>query len=279
VFHEFSGLLQQGAQPRGGPDVARVLLQEAVGDAKAKEALSRNLRQPFSAIVDVPDEDLAVVLGKEQPAVTALVLAYLPPKKTAAIVVHLDPDTRAEVVGRLVNAHNADPDTTARIERVFVQKVASLIQKSKGGERNSSLGGPKFIANVLQHIDRETEEQLLKVIQEISAEKATAVRDLMFTFEDIVRLSDTDMQKVLRGVSMDKLTIALRGAAPPIYNKVANNLSKHAQESLREEMELLGRLKLSQVREEQRNLVNVIRALEAAGEISLNTGQEDEVYV
>ncbi|OGV66190.1 MAG: hypothetical protein A3K19_19420 [Lentisphaerae bacterium RIFOXYB12_FULL_65_16] len=279
VFREFNGLLQQGVSPRGGTEVARALLQEAVGDAKAKEALSRGAHQPFAAIADVNEEDLAAILSKEQPAVTALILAFLPPKKTAAIMIHLDTDTRAEVISRLVDARNADPDTAARIEKVFVQKVSSLLKKSKGGERTNNLGGPKFIANVLQHIDREMEEQLLKVIQEVSAEKATAVRDLMFTFEDIVRLSDADVQKVLRQVSTDKLTIALKGVPPNIFDKISNNMSKHARESLLEEMELLGKVKLSQQQEEQRNLVNVIRALEAAGEITLHAGQEDEVYV
>lgn len=278
AFEEFAARLHRGINPRGGTEVARALLQEVVSDPAKRENIERESRRAFSSIVDVNEVDLANMLVHEQPSVAAMILSFLPPKKTATILAHMEDEPRGEIIGRLACGRNTDPDIVARIERIFVDKVVSVIHTTKG-EKMDSLGGPKFVASVFQHLEQAVEEQLLKAIQEVSPERADEVRDLLFTFEDVVRLRDQDIQKVLRQVPLDKLVIALRGVPSEVREKMEHNLSRHAQESLAEEAQLLGKVKLADVEAEQRNIVTIIRGLEAGGEISLRPDEKEEVYV
>jgi len=135
------------------------------------------------------------------------------------------------------------------------------------------------VAELFQGVDKQMEEELMGAIQEESPELADRIRELMFKFEDIVKLSDVDVQKILREIPTDKLVIALRGAPKEIFDKFANNLSKRARENLQEELSLLGKLKKSQIESERKAIVGVVRALEAAGEISVSAKGEEDAYV
>jgi len=278
VFEEFANMLSKGVQPRGGEDVARALLHEVVGEEEAIEILGKPKRMAFSSIVDVESEDLSHILAKEQPSVASMILSFLPPSKTAEVLSFLDDDMKEEVISRLAAGRKADPEIVGKIEKIFVDKVIAVIHTTKN-KKNDELGGPRYVADVFQHIERALEDELMEVIQNVAPERAEEIRDLMFTFEDVIKLSDNDLQKVLRQVPMDKLVVALRGVEPKISDPLLRNLSKGAQETLKEESELLGKVKLSDVEAEQRNIVAIIRSLEAAGEIELSTGGDDDVYV
>lgn len=278
IFNEFNERLSKGETLKGGEEVARVLLEEVLGEKKAKELLAKRKTRAFATIVHVDSEDLANILSSEQPSVTALVLGYLPAQKSAEVITFLEPDLREEVISRLAMNRTTDPDTVQRIEDIFVNKVASVIHTSKVGKEDT-LGGPKFIAEMFQYIDRALEKQLMNTIHTNSPEQADEIRDLMFTFDDIISLSEPDVQKVMRQVPLDKLVIALRGVDESINEKITGNLSKRAKETLQEEMELLGKVKLSEVEAEQRNIVAIIRGLEASGEIELHAGDGGDVYV
>jgi len=132
---------------------------------------------------------------------------------------------------------------------------------------------------MFQFIDRDVEESLIETLNEISKETADEVKDLMFTFEDIGALTDQDIQKLLREVPMEKLQVALRGVPQAIFDKITKNLSKRARENLIEEMDLSGKIKRKEVEAEQRSVVAAIRALEAAGEIELSSGGEEDTYL
>lgn len=278
AFAEFATRLNRGVNPRGGADVARALLQEVVSDPKKRAVMEKESRQAFSAILEVSDVDLAAILSKEQPSVAAMIVGFMPPKKTAGILSHLPVEVRGQIIARLANSRTSDPEIVARIEKIFVEKVVSVIHTSSG-EKGNALGGPKYVADIFQHVEQSVEEEMLKSIQDEAPERADEVRDLLFTFEDIVRLRDQDIQKVLRQVSLDKLVIALKGVSGPTQEKLTRNLSKHAQESMEEEMGLLGKVKLSEVEAEQRSIVTIIRGLEAAGELSLRSDGKEETYV
>ncbi len=282
AFSELNQKLNKGFNPNGGEDVARSLLSDVVGDSEKVDRLlenaGHNKTQAFSSIVKVNGEDLANILSKEQPATAAIILAFMPPKKAAEVITYFDSDFREEIVVRLAQKRNADPKIVSRIEKIFVDKVVSLIHTTKDNEDNK-LGGPQLIADLFQNVDRTIEEEMMGSIQNLSQELADEIRDLMFTFDDVMQLSDQDIQKILREIPMDKLVIALKGVNDGLKNKFLNNLSKRAKENLLEEMELMGKLKLSDVESEQRNVIAIIRSLEAAGEISISAGGESDVYV
>lgn len=282
VFQEISDKLAKGVDPTGGEEVAKHILMGVVGEEEAKRLLERakpRKPKPFSNITGVSGQDLATILSNEQPATAAIILSFLHPKKVGEVLSYLDEEVRGEIIVRLALNREADNEIVERIEEVFVEKVTSSINPTDEEER-TNLGGPDFVAELFQGVDKQLEEELITSIQEESPELADKIRDLMFTFEDIVRLSDVDVQKVLREIPTDKLVIALRGAPKDIYEKFTNNLSKRARENLQEEMGLLGKMKKSEIEAIRKEIVSTVRALEAAGEISVAKGGEDEdIYV
>ncbi len=282
AFGDLAQRIGLGINPQGGEDLARALLQDVVGDVEiANEMLESTAvakTQAFSSIAKVNGEDLANILGKEQPSTVAIILAFMPARKSAEVLTQFGEDFREEVITRLAQKRNADPHIVDRIEKIFVDKVVSLIHTTQDND-DKKLGGPAFIAEIFQNVDRAIEEEMMASIQSISNTLADEIRDLMFTFDDVAALSDPDIQKILRELPMEKLVIALRGVSDSIGDKFLGNLSKRARENLQEEMELLGKVKLSDIEAEQRNIIAIIRSLEAAGEIALGKGGSDDVYV
>lgn len=280
AFRELAETMATSGNFAGGQAVARTLLVKAVGEKRADELLQEAGKkvQAFGSLNEGSAEYLAQLLSKEQPSVVAMILGYMPAKRSADIISYLPADVREEVVTRLAEKRSADLNVVRRIEQVIAGKVHNLTNKTESSEDNV-LGGPEFVAEMLQQMDRSLEEELMNSVEGTAPEAAERIRDLMFSFEDIANLSDTDVQKVLRNVPMDKLVIALRGCKPDIADKITGNLSKRAKENLQEEMDLLGKVRLKDVEAEQRNIVAIVRSLDAAGEIDLRGEEGGNVYV
>lgn len=281
VFQEISEKLVAGVNPSGGEDVARNILTGVIGEEETKKLLERakpKKPKPFSTLMNVSGQDLATILSHEQSSTAAVILGFFNPKKVAEVLTYLDEEMREDIIVRLAQNKEADNEIVERIEEIFVQKVSTSVNPEEEEER-SNLGGPDYVAELFQSVDKQIEEELMGAIQEESPELADRIRDLMFKFEDIIKLSDVDVQKILREIPTDKLVIALRGSPKEISDKFMNNLSKRARENLQEEMGLLGKLKKSQIEGERKAIVGVVRALEAAGEISVAVGEEEDVYV
>lgn len=282
AFHDLAYLLVNGANPSGGDAVARALLQEVVGDSgKANELLETAVSErerAFAALAQINGKDLANILCKEQPATIAIILGFLPPKKAAEVISGLPTDMRESIVKRLAHKRHTDPNVVSRIEKVFVEKVISLLQRTRNSD-SDDLGGPKFVAEICQHSDHNVEEEILGHVQQLSPDLAEEIRDMMFTFDDIIRLSDVDVQRVLRDVQLNDLVLALKGVDAAVFEKISSNLSKRAQENLKEEMEMLGRTKRKEVEAQQKEIVALIRRLETEGEVSTTANGEDDEYL
>jgi len=282
VFSEISEKITKGVNRNtGGDDVAKAILSGVVGEQEAEKLLERakpKRPKPFSQLVGVASQDLATILSHEQPATVAIVLSFFPPKKSGEILSFLEESMRDEIIVRLAKDREADMDIVERIESMLVMKVTSSINTNEEEER-SNLGGPEFVAELFQGVDKSLEEELIKSLTEDSPELANQVRDLMFTFEDLVKLNDQDIQKILREISTSQLVIALRGADQGVIDKISKNLSKRAKENLEEEMELTGKIKRSEVEAERKAIVSIVRNLEAKGELSLTATEEQDVYV
>jgi len=278
VFDEFATHIDQDNRVRGGEDVARRLLVEVVGEKRAQEILaSWGDERPFSGLCEADAMDLVQILDKEQPAVAAMVLAHLPPHKMAEVVTLFTPELGQQVVTRLAcQSQDTDSKVIEQIEKVLLSRVLSVGHRDKTRDK---LSGPKRVADMLQHLERSREQELLAAVNEVSPERADEVRELMFTFEDIVKLPDNAIQLILRQVTVDKLALSLRGAAAPVAEKISRNLSGNARENLREEIELMGKVKLADVEAEQRRFIAIVRELEEEGEINYRGGVEEEVYV
>ena len=267
----------------GGEDKAHMLLVEVVGEAKAEEIIEKakaeeKSRRAFRSLINVKSEDLANFLIKEQPYTIAIILGFLPSSKVAEILATLDEDLRGEVITKLASPTPTKQDVVGRIEQVFIRNIVSKIATKKDNE-DRKIGGPKVVAEIIQNVDKEMGDQMLATIQESSPELAAEISGQLFTFDDIVNLASSDIQRLMRDIPMEKLPLALRGVSKELHAKFADNLSKRARENLIEEMELMGKVKSSEIQSVQKEVVALIRSLEAAGEISLSIGGEEEEYV
>ena len=267
----------------GGADVAKALLVEVVGPEQAKALIDKakkeeSSRKAFASLLGIKSKDLANFLNHEQPSTISIILGFLPTDKVAEILAELDEDLRSEIIIRLASPTQANPEIIKRIEQVFIRDIVEKItNKDQEGEKD--IGGPAVVAEVIQNMDREIGDTLMGAIQEHSQEIATDIAQRLFTFDDIVSLGDADIQRLMRDVPMEKLPLALKAVDPELFDKFAGNLSKRAKENLIEEMELMGKVKLSEVQEAQREIVAIVRSLEAAGEITLAIGGEEDEYV
>ena len=280
AFAELAGVMNKGQIPKGGENRVKGLLSAVVGEQDAAAMMDKVKKShAFSQIANVGGQDLATILSKEQPSTAALILGFLSAKKTGEILEFLEPEFREDIIVHLAKRRTTDSEVIERVEKIFVEKVQAIASPDGHENVQNMLGGADYVAEVFQNVERTTEEELMNSIQEASEELAEEVRDLMFTFEDIITLSDMDMQKVMREVPMDKLVIALRGVSREIHDKFTNNLSKRARENLAEEMELSGKVKMSDIESERRKIVQIVRSLEAAGEIVLTRGEEGDEYI
>lgn len=267
----------------GGADVAKALLVEVVGADQAKELIEKakkeeSSRKAFASLLGIKSKDLANFLNHEQPSTISIIMGFLPTEKIAEILAELDEDLRSEIIIRLASPTQANPEIIKRIEQVFIRDIVEKIS-NKDQEGEKDIGGPSVVAEVIQNMDRDIGDTLMGAIQEHSQEIATDIAQRLFTFEDIVGLGDADIQRLMRDVPMEKLPLALKSTEPELFDKFAGNLSKRAKENLIEEMDLMGKIKLSEVQEAQREIVAIVRSLEAAGEITLAIGGEEDEYV
>ena len=267
----------------GGEDKALKLLKDVVGDEKALKIIEKakkeeKNKEAFKSLLSIKSSDLANFLSKEQPSTVAIILGFLPSSKVAEILTYLDEDLRNEIIIRLASPTPAKQEIVKRIEDVFIRNVVSKIANKKEKD-DRDIGGPKVVAEIIQSIDKETGDEMLGAIQDTSPELAAEISSQLFTFEDIIKMSNSDMQRLMRDIPMDKLPLALRGVDDELFTKFADNLSKRAKENLMEEMELMPKIKVSEVNAVQKEIVTLIRSLDAAGELTISLGGDDDEYI
>jgi flagellar motor switch protein FliG len=262
----------------GGLEYAQRLLEETLGKEKAGEVIGRLntllAGKPFDFLQQADGREVQSLLAGEHPQTVALVLAHLRPDRAAAIMSGLSPADRAEVAMRIATMEQASPDVIAVVAENLQRKATSVLT---GGEY-TQVGGVEPLVAILNRSDPGTEKQVLEELKDRDEALAEQVRSMMFTFDDIVLLEDKAVQLVLRQVEMGTLALALKGVGDIVREKVEKNLSERMRETLAEESEVAGRVRMSQVQEARGAVVSVIRQLEETGQIVVRRDEED-VYV
>jgi flagellar motor switch protein FliG len=258
----------------GGADYAREMLVRALGKEKAQEVIERMAasRRPqrFGFVRDSDPSQLAQFVGSEHPQTIALILSHLQPIQAAQTMAHLPPEIRSEVALRIATMDRTPPEVVEQVEEVLKRKLSSVISRDF-----TSTGGTQFLVNMLTTVDRGTEKQILEYLDGANAELAAEVRKLMFVFDDLVRLDDRSLQRVLREVDSKDLALAMRGTSEELQERIFRNQSTRAAQALREEIEIGGPVRLRQVEEAQQRIVNIVRRLEDSEEIVVQRGGED----
>jgi flagellar motor switch protein FliG len=271
-FHQMAVAQEYIAE--GGVEHARKLLQAAFGEEKAHQIIERVNRTlevvPFEFLRRSDPSQLASFLQEEHPQTVALILAYLSPTLAAQTLSQLPANLRGQVAERLALMDRTPPDVVRRVEQVLEKKFSTVYQAEM-----ASAGGVKALVELLNRVDRSTENSILEALNQSNPELAQEVMNMLFVFEDIVNLDDRAVQQILREIEVKELSLALKGTSEEVQNKIFKNMSERAAQMVKEDMEFMGPVKLSLVHEAQQRIVAVIRRLEEAGEISLGRGEEE----
>jgi flagellar motor switch protein FliG len=250
------------------------MLVRALGKDRAQEVIERMAasRRPqrFGFARDSDPAQLAQFIANENPQTIALILAHLQAGQAAQCMTHLPPEVRSEVALRIATMDRTPPEVVEQVEDVLKRKLSSLINRDF-----TSVGGTQYLVNMLTSVDRGTEKQILDYLDGANSELAIEVRKLMFVFDDLVRLDDRSLQRVLREVDSKDLSLAMRGTSEELQERIFRNQSSRAAQALKEEMEIGGPVRLRQVEEAQQRIVTVVRRLEDAEEIMVQRGGED----
>jgi flagellar motor switch protein FliG len=266
ALEEFSNLVAASAGcALGGLGYAQRTLEIAKGDYKASAIVGRI--GPVGTAIDVI-KDISEMEGRqifnlikhEQPQTISFLLSYLDSAKSSEVFALLNPDLREEVIERLGTIESTSLELVGKIARSLVKhydtKVRPAFHRS---------GGVRAVADLLNQLDKETSKSLLARLEERNADLSAAIRKKLFSFEDINRLQPADLQRVLREVDSSNLAISMKSASETLRTKIYAAISKRAAESLKEEFELLGPVRLKDVEAAQEAIIHVVRRLEEEG--------------
>lgn len=263
-FHQM--MLADRYVSQGGLEYARQLLENALGPERALEILTRiqtSLQEvPFEFLRKADPAQICSFIQDEHPQTIALIVAHLDPQVASVVLSSLRQEVRPEVIIRIASMDRTPPEIVREVERVLERKMASVFSQGF-----TFAGGVKSVAEILNRIERGTEKTIMSDLEERDPELADEISRLMFTFDDLVYVDDSGIQKALREIEQKDLALALKSASEEVSNKLLRNLSERAREMIKEEIEYMGPVRVRQVEEAQQKIVSVIRRLEDAGEI------------
>ena len=276
ITAEFSNIISESlGSILGGSKFARKALEMAKGDYKAGNIMGRITPGSTSSdmikeVCDMEPRQIFNLIRDEQPQTIAFVISYLNTEKCVALIEMLNPDLREEVVERIGTME----DTSSEM----IRKVISTLKLHVDTKEKPSLassGGLRYVADILNEMDKEISKALINQLEERNPELGQMVRKKMFSFEDLVRLDLTDLQRVTREIEMSDLVKALKTAQPALQEKIFKSVSKRAAETIKDEMDMLGQIKAREVEAAQDRIIQIVRRLEEEEEISLD-GEGDK---
>ncbi|MBU1357236.1 MAG: flagellar motor switch protein FliG [Gammaproteobacteria bacterium] len=252
-------------------DYVRAVLQNALGEEKASILVDRILQTgDLSGIENLKWMDaasVAEVLKIEHPQIVAAILVHLEPEHASAILVQLSEAQRAEVLLRVATLEGIQPAALEDLNEVMFRVLAG------GGKiRKPSMGGAKAAAGMINMLGAGIDTQVIEAIRDHDTELADQIAELMFVFDDVLKLDDKSLQLVLKEIASETLTVALKGAAPALRDKFLSNMSSRAAESLREDLESRGPMRLSEVEAQQKEILKTLRRLADEGQVVLGGG-------
>ncbi|MBC7466308.1 MAG: flagellar motor switch protein FliG [Bdellovibrio sp.] len=252
---------------------------DALGEERARGIMgglniTSGTGRTLESLEMVDAKSLSTFLVNEHPQTVAVILAHLEPEKKGEVLRRLPESLQAEVVLRMANLENVDPELIADIDRVLKNQLSntSTIEQA-------SLGGVQPVAEMLNVMDKNTEQSIMSRLEEKDPLLAEEIRKLMFVFEDVGKIDDRGIQLLLKEVPNDRLLLALKTANEDIRTKVFKNISARAAEMLKEDLANMGPARLSDVETAQQEVVNVARRLESEGKILISRGGSEDAMV
>lgn len=281
LLNEMYDVLQiQKGIASGSLDLAENMLVEAYGQDGANEIIDKMTntiqRVPFEFLRIIDAEQIATTIQHEHTQVITLLLSHLKIEKAAQVLQNLPENIRSDVAIRLAKMDRTNPEILSVVERILERRFAGMMSQ---GDMTSTVGGVESLAEILNRVDRNTEKRILEDLEAVDQALATDIRNLMFVFEDIIRLDDKSIQRLLREVDTKDLGLALKGANPEIRESFFRNMSEKAGKLMKDDIEMMGPVLMKDVSEVQTKVVGVVRALEQAGEIIILGNSEEDMFI
>lgn len=261
----------------GGFDRAKELIRQALG--KDAGEMIGQLQQsiestPFSFVKKLDPQTLINFIHEEHAQTIALLLSHLPANYGAEIIAGLPIEKQIEVIRRVSVIGQTNSDAVAELEAGLEARLSAMVN-----HQQSNVGGVATVAGILNVSERSIERSIMDSLGVEDPQLTDEIRRLMFVFEDIAKLTDRDIQALLKNVDAGQWAMALKGSSEALQEKVLRNMSTRAAENLREEMSFLGSVRVSEVEIVQQKIVDIVRHLEEMGELTRPTGDKEEEFV
>jgi len=275
-FHEISAAAAHVSQ--GGIEYARKLLERTLGPEESRRILERVARQfkstvGFAQLERADPQQLSKFILGEHPQTIALIMAHLHPNNAAQLVSLLPETMRVDVLTRMANLDEISPDVIAKISELLDLRLTTL-----GRGNREQRGGVRAVAELFNRLEREISRTVLESIETDLPDLAVAIRNLMFVFDDLRHVDDNGLREIIQRADKKALSVALKGASEDIRGRFFQNMSNRAAEMMKEEIEVLGAVRLREVEKAQQEIVAIARKLEEEGLITTGAAA-GEAYV
>lgn len=263
----------------GNLDFAKAVLQQSMDGKSAERVLQQIQTQvqktPFSFLQRAESENLLTFIQDEHPQTIALIVCHLPHHKAAEILGGLPLQKQIEVIKRIANMEQTNPEVIREVERGLESRLANMLVQSM-----EKAGGVPTVAEILNLADRATEKSVMEGLEAEDPDLVEQIRRLMFVFEDVLLVNDKGIQAVLKEVDNDELALALKTASEELKSKIFSNMSERAAQLIKEDMQFMGPVKVSDVESAQQRIVDIVRRLEESGDVVIQgRGGESDLLV
>jgi len=263
--------------PVSGRSFLEQVVANSMDEERAKEVFdvigSKGGDAPFSDLTYIPADNVVKIIQGEHPQTIALILSYLPEGKAGEILNILPEEIKADVALRIVRMDRVQDDIIREIDEAIKNDL------SKIGVGTRKFDGIDTLVNILNEVDGKTEENVLSHIEDNDSGLADQIRQKMFVFEDLLQVDDRSFREILQNIDNKTLVRALKTASEELKEKIFSNLSERAADMLKEDMEVVGAVRLKEVEDSQQNIIRIAKRLEADGKIVLASKGREDIFV
>lgn len=261
-----------------GKSFLKQVVDKSSGESAIREAFKsierENENTPFSELSYLPAKSVMNVFKNEHPQTIALVLSNLPQDKAAEILCLFPEEIKADLALRILQIGEVQNDVIRDLDEIIKNEINSL-----GTSSTKKFNGVEALASILNEVDGKTEKSIMSHIEKTDGELAEKIRQKMFLFEDLLKVDDKGFREIMKNINNDIIIKALKTASEEMKQKIFKNLSERAAEMLKEDLEVLGPVRLKEVEENQQLIIKAAKKLEAEGKLVLSGKGKEDVFV